>query len=144
MVKQQSFGTQLHNNAVAIISLVVAIIALVLNTWRLEQTEKNRNVRQAGFEMLKGLGELQSIVNSNLYQINANKIDPIQGWTYIATMSDMAVLMPHPVPENLNALIKVWGNQWKNISQDENSADQISHQIDLMRDAVMKSLNQLH
>lgn len=142
-MKQQSIGSQLHNNAIAIISLVVAIIALILNTWRLEQTEKNRNARQAGFEMLKNLGELQAIVNTSLYQ-SETKTDPLQGWTFIAMMGDMAILMPSPVPDDLQQLIKVWGNNWKKISTDESSADQVSHQIDLTREAVMQTLNLLH
>lgn len=143
-MKKHSIESQLHDNAVAIISLVVAIIALVLNTWRLEQTERNRNVRQAGFEILKNLGELQAAINANLYQPNASKEPPLQGWTYIAMMSDVVVLMPQPVSEDLNQLIAVWSNNWKNIPSDEASVDQVSHQIDITREAVMRSLNELH
>lgn len=143
-MKPQSIASQLHNNAIAIISLVVAIIALVLNTWRLEQTEQNRNVRQASFEMLTDLGELQAVINITLYQSNPLKSDPIQGWNYIAKMSDIVVLIPEPVPTQLNRLIDVWSSHWKMIPNDEKIAKEISTQIDLTREAVMKALHQLH
>lgn len=38
---------QIRNNAVALISLVVALAALGYNTWRNERTEANRNLRAA-------------------------------------------------------------------------------------------------
>ena len=53
---------QLKINAVAIISLVVAVVGLGYSTYRNERTEYNRNVRVAAFETLKNLGELQILV----------------------------------------------------------------------------------
>ena len=52
---------QLSRHSVAVVSLLVALTALGYNTWRNEQTEQNRNIRQAGFEMLLHIGELQRI-----------------------------------------------------------------------------------
>ncbi len=52
---------QIKNNLLAVISLFVAFSALGYNTWRNEQTEYNRNIRTAGFEMLLHIGELQRI-----------------------------------------------------------------------------------
>jgi hypothetical protein len=43
---------QILGNALAVISLCVALSALGYNTWRNELTEHKRNIRQAGFEML--------------------------------------------------------------------------------------------
>jgi len=43
--------TQLRNNSLSIISLVIAISALSYNTYRNELTEVNRNIRSAGFEV---------------------------------------------------------------------------------------------
>ncbi|QLH35795.1 MAG: hypothetical protein HWD61_06345 [Parachlamydiaceae bacterium] len=44
-------------------------------------------------------------------------------------MNDMAVLMPQSIQDELNALIKIWGEDWKNISADKHSEDRITHQI---------------
>ena len=46
----RSIRQQLRANAVALISLVVALSSLGYNTWRNEQTEENRSIRVAGFE----------------------------------------------------------------------------------------------
>jgi len=51
-------GELRSQNLLAMISLFVALSALGYNTWRNELTEQNRNVRQAGFEMLLHVGEL--------------------------------------------------------------------------------------
>ena len=53
---------QVRNNAVAIISLVVALSGLGYNTWRNESTESNKNIRDAGLFMMKELTELQEVV----------------------------------------------------------------------------------
>ena len=54
--------SQLQRNAVAIISLVVALTSLGYNTWRNEQSEGNRNQRFASFMILSKLNELQQLV----------------------------------------------------------------------------------
>ncbi|WP_052435964.1 hypothetical protein [Neochlamydia sp. EPS4] len=143
-MKSPNFRNQLYNNAVAIISLIVAVIALAVNTWRLEQTERNRNTRQAGFEMLKNLGGLQAVVNTTLYKETHSKIEAIEGWNYIAMMSDIVILLPSPVPENLKQLAKIWSVHWKNLATNHNGVSQVNHQIDTTREAVMHALNQLH
>ena len=71
---------QIRNNLVAIISLVVAISSLSYNTWRNELTEENRNIRVAGFETLKSLGELQTIVDFGHYEQHPELGSPIEGW----------------------------------------------------------------
>ena len=58
------FMEQLSRHSLAVISLVVALSALSYNTWRNEQTEHNRNIRQAGFEMLLHIGALQRVTYS--------------------------------------------------------------------------------
>ncbi len=52
-----SLRQQLRDNAVALISLVVALGSLAYNTWRNERTEHNRNVRTAAFELLTRVAE---------------------------------------------------------------------------------------
>lgn len=48
---------QLQKNSLSLISLVVALSALSYNTWRNEQSEYNRNIRNAGFEVLLHIGD---------------------------------------------------------------------------------------
>ncbi len=43
-----SIRRQIHNNAVALIGIVIAVSALAYNTWRNETTEEQRNIRIDG------------------------------------------------------------------------------------------------
>ena len=84
MSENQSFGQQIHNNTVALISLFVAVMALFQNTWREDVTERNRNIRTASFEVLKNLGELQQKVNQIHFQQNNAQDQLLNGWGNIA------------------------------------------------------------
>jgi hypothetical protein len=53
---------QIRDNLIALISVVIALSALGYNTWRNERTERNRNVRVAGIEILREIGSLQQII----------------------------------------------------------------------------------
>jgi len=55
---------QLRDNMVALISLVIALSALGYTTWRNELTERNRNIRDAGFELLSQIGSLQQMMSA--------------------------------------------------------------------------------
>lgn len=135
---------QVKNHAVAIISLIIAIIALFYSTWRNEITESNRNTRMAAFEVLKNLGELQILVNYRYYQPQQAAMgNPIVGWGYIALISDLSKLLPKPVPETVERLIASWNENWKKIDSDQQSTDQVSEEIDDSRQAVLKVLMNL-
>lgn len=71
---------QIKQNKLAIISLLVALTALGYNTWRNEQTEANRNIRQAGFEMLVHIGQLQRITYLAHYDKDSIEGNPRKGW----------------------------------------------------------------
>ena len=62
MKQRIPFKDQLQRNAVAIISLFIAVSGLFYNTWRNELTEENQNQRTGCFEVLLKLGELQQLV----------------------------------------------------------------------------------
>jgi hypothetical protein len=62
MDKNHSMWRQLQRNLIAIISLAFAMTGLAYNTWRNEQTEENRNIREATFEVLVRLGDLSTNV----------------------------------------------------------------------------------
>lgn len=139
----QTFRQQLKANAVAIISLVVAIIALLYNTWREENTERNRNYRLAAFEVLKNLGELQQVVNASYYQHNNQEGNPMLGWGHIALIGDLSQLLPPPVPEKANNLVQTWQSDWMKIKTDEASVDRITEGIDQSREVVLRVMSQL-
>ncbi len=135
----QKFIQDLKSNAVALISLVVAIAALLYTGWREERTEKNRTIRVAAFEVLKNLGELQVVVNESYYQ----KVDPMVGWGHIALIGDLGQLIPAPVPETVDHLVEVWKRDWSQIKTDDESVDRMTQEIDASRQAISELLYKL-
>ena len=64
-----SIREQIRSNAVALISLVIALSSLGYNTWRNETTESQRNIRHASFRVLETLGSLQEVVDFRYYYL---------------------------------------------------------------------------
>ena len=95
---------QLRSNTVAIVSPFAAFSALSYNTWRNEATERNRNIRTAGFELLSEIGSLQQIVFYAHYNQGDARGDARMGWADVLTISDLAALMPAAVGRDAEAL----------------------------------------
>src|SRR5438045_6491636 len=106
---------QLRDNAVALISLVVALGSLGYNTWRNERTEHNRNVRAAAFELLMKLADLKRVVFLAQYDRDQAGGNPRTGWTYVLAIQDLSKLAPAPVPAQAERLQQVWGGNWEGL-----------------------------
>jgi len=134
---------QFRNNFVAIVSLLVAVIALGYTTWREESTEKHRTIRQAGFEILKNLGQLQVVVNHSFYQKDSTLAMPFLGWGYTAFITDMSQLLSPSITQAADKLVTVWKGDWDKIKSDEEAVTRISNEIDRTRDAVLEEIRNL-
>jgi hypothetical protein len=132
------------NDFFSIVTLAAIVTAFIVTTWRAEISEKNQNLRMAGFEILKNLGQLQIVVNYAYYQPDNVGGNPYLGWGYIALVSDLSQLMPHPVLETIQKLVIVWGDEANNLKTRKEAVEQISLQIDNSRKAVLKSIHSLH
>jgi hypothetical protein len=136
--------SQLQRNAVAIISLVVALTSLGYNTWRNEQTEENRNQRSASFMILIKLNELQQLVFHRRYDPDLLvKGNPRIGWTYILTINDLSQVLPPPIPDSAEKLRVTWGINWENIENDQASVDNILSGLDEIRGETIQLLKTL-
>ena len=100
MSDNTGFASQLRRNSLALLSLMVALSALFYNTWRNEQTERNRNIRVAEFEMLKNLGELQQIIDYAHFRKDQQRGDLTQGLSRVLLIRDLAALTPQPVADS--------------------------------------------
>jgi hypothetical protein len=134
---------QIKNNLIAIVSLIIAITALTYNTWREEETEKNRTTRLAAFEVLKSLGQLQAIVNYTHFSPEDKKENPIAGWGNIALISDLSGILPDPIPQTVNQLANTWSEQYSTLQTERASVEAISQQIDISRESILNVLHQL-
>ncbi len=137
------FIDQVKLHAVALISLTIAITALLYNTWRDETSERNRNYRLAAFEVLKNLGELQIALNYQHYQPDNPMANSFVAWGYVAMVGDLSHLLPAPVPERVQQLLKVWKADWTKTKTDEAALDRITTELDASRQAVLDVIYKL-
>lgn len=138
-----SIKEQLKQHCIAIVSLAIAIIALLYTTWREEETEKNRNVRVAAFEVLKNLGQLQVVVNYAVFQPDNTMGNPMLGWGYVAIISDMSELLPPSTQENAKKLRTVWSENFQSLKTEEAASDRVTQEIDASREAVLEVIRHL-
>jgi len=134
---------QLRRNAVAIISLVVAVSSLSYNTWRNELTEENRNLRYAAFEILLTLGELQQVTFHAHYDRDHERGSPRTGWAYVLTIRDLSEVLTVPVQHQADTLLEVWGNHWQGLGEEQASADAVVAALDGTRVATVELLRSL-
>jgi hypothetical protein len=138
-----SLRSQLKSNAIALISLIVALGSLGYSTWRNERTEQNRNVRQAAFQQLVALGQLKQLVYHAHYDHDPNSGNPRTGWAYVETIQDFGAAMPAPVPTYSMALLDAWRDHWEGLGSSDADADAIISALDADRAAVVASLQSL-
>ena len=135
--------TQLRSNAVAIISLVVALSSFSYTAWRTERSEHNRTIRQAAFQMLVALGEMKQVVYHGHYDHDAVRGSPRTGWVYVETILDFSAAMPAPVPAKAKVLMQTWQKHWEGIGTDDADADAVTNAIDDCRAAVVQNIQSL-
>lgn len=139
----RSFISQIKDNAIALASLLVAIVALAHTSWRYAHMEKNQNIRVAGFEVLLNLGQLQQVVNASYYDPKNSLANPMLGWGNIALIGDLSELIPDPAPQAANKLLDTWKANFSKIQKDEAAVEKVSSDIDKSREAVLQVLKQL-
>jgi hypothetical protein len=137
------FSDQIGRHSLAIISLFVALSALGYNTWRNEQTELNRNIRQAGFEMLLHIGELQRIAYLAHFDQDEQGGNPRKGWTEVLVLRDLAELMPGSTMMRADELFDIWGENWSGLGADEQAVAAIDNAINDLRQDIVATLKLL-
>lgn len=136
---------QIQRNAVALISLVVAVTSLGYNTWRNEASEHNRNQRLVSIEVLRNIGELQQVVYYRHWESDAeDKGNPLTGWALVLTIKDLAQVLGGEVPTSGITLWEVWQKDWQGLGPDRDSYDRIIDALDTVRantNALLQSLD---
>ncbi|MEH6634322.1 MAG: hypothetical protein V7700_02335 [Halioglobus sp.] len=144
MKRSRTFLEQLRRNAVALISLTIAVSTLSYSTWRNEKSEVNRNHRQAAFEILLKLNEFQQVVFHHRYdQDESDKGNPRLGWTYVLTIRDLSLILEPPLPQDANKLLMVWDEKWPELGEKQENVDAVLESVDAMRDSILALLTSL-
>ncbi len=144
-MKQQSIREQFRRNAVALISLFIAVTGLLYNTWRNEHSEYNRNQRWASFEILLILGDLQEFVFLSYYdETQVNESDFRRGWVKVLTIRDLSTVLDKPLSTTAITLHATWGENWEGLQRrDKASKEAIDAAIASLRADTLKTLRDL-
>jgi hypothetical protein len=136
---------QLQRNAVALISLVIAISSLGYNTWRNEASEYNRNQRLISIEVLRNLGQLQQVIFHNVFEMDVDdKGNPRTGWVYVLAIRDLSQLLDGTVPDRGAELWQAWDSGWDDLRPGNQSYQRLSSALDALREethALLQSLD---
>lgn len=139
------FQEQVQRNAVALISLVVAIASLGYNTWRNEASEHNRNQRLVTIEVLRNIGELQQLVYHRHWDNDAaDKGNPRTGWALVLTIRDLSQVLDGTMPESGRELWAAWDGNWQRLGSEAVGYDSIIDAMDIVREeahALLQSLD---
>lgn len=135
--------TQIRQNMLAIISLIVAISALSYNTYRNELTELNRNKRSAGFELLKELNQLQLLIDYAHYDKDTEQGNPITGWGHVMYVKDMSHLISANVVADADHLGEIWAVEWETVYDNSASNQRITEGVNALRSRVRQEINAL-
>ena len=146
IVKQANFKEQVRRNAVALISLFIALTGLLYNTWRNEHTENNRNQRWASFEVLLMLGELQELVYISYYDPDqSDESDFRRGWAKVLTIHDLSSVLADPLPASATELHAVWGKNWVGLqNRQKENKEKIEEAINNLRKSTLMTLTDLN
>lgn len=143
MALKYSFGSQIHNNIVALISLATAITALSYGYSRDERSEANRNVRGASFQLLMEVEQLRLVVDSDHYLTGKDKGSPITGWPHVLLIRDLSKLVNPDTAAAADKLYEAWSNDWDSLDSKQASVDEITSALEEVRGQDLKILRAL-
>jgi hypothetical protein len=129
--------------ATAIFSVLFALVGFSYNVWRMESSEHNDTVRNASFEILLQLAELEQLVYAAHYDHDRSVGSPRIGWVKVGLIADLSYNSAAPVQLASGQLKEVWSAHWQTLPGERVSADAIVAAIDVTRMAVQHALRQL-
>ena len=100
-------------------------------------------MRAAAFEVLKELGELQTVVNYAHYDRNQVRGNPIDGWKNVLMVHDLSRLLTPVVAQSGHALYLKWQQDWAGLGNSSGSEEAISMQIAETRQQVLHAIDRL-
>lgn len=134
---------QIRNNFIAILSLLIACTSLIYISWRNQTSEHNRNLRVASFDMLRELGELQTLVHYTYYDREHKMGNPITGWGRVLLIKDLAMVCTPSVQKCSQDLLETWESNWSNLETDHDKVDTVIASINQCRMQILGTLEML-
>ncbi len=128
----------------AIFSVFFAVAGFGYNTWRMEVTEDNSNIRTAAFEVLIVLAEFEQILYAAHYDKNTVEGSPRLGWVKVGLASDLSALVSPKVETKMDKLTNLWRDKWSTIQDDNKNVELLVSKVTEIRmeiKTVLKSLD---
>ena len=129
--------------ATALFSVLFALMGFSYNVWRMEVTEHNSNVRDAAFELLLQLAELEQLVYAAHYDQNEERGNPRDGWVKVGLINDLSNSCGDNVVAASADLKQAWSEHWADLPSERASADAVVQAIDETRAQVQSELRAL-
>ncbi len=154
--QHNSLRSQLRRHSVALISLAIALVSLGYNTWRNETSEIHRNWRQAAFQLVIEVNDLQQITlyrryfhgrEEHSYVPVRNAQTWITGWGKAAAIRDLTAVLPSPLPASGQDLHETWAQSVGQLDQQDDTAEEAEQRmleaIDDTRQATLELIDRL-
>lgn len=129
--------------ATAIFSILFALLGFSYNVWRLEVTEHNSNVREASFETLLQLAELEQLVFAAHYDQDPVGGNPRNGWVKVGLIANLSVNCGTEVAAAAEQLHASWQQNWAAMPDERAATEALVAAIDDTRAAVLAGLARL-
>ncbi len=129
--------------AATLFSVMFALLGFSYNVWRMEQTEHNSSVREASFEMLLQLAELEQLVYAAHYDGDPVAGNPRSGWVIVGLVVDLSSACSAEVRNRALALKALWADGWAGLADDRALVDGLVEAMDATRHAVHAALDGL-
>jgi hypothetical protein len=120
----------------ALFSLFFALVGFSYNVWRMEITEYNANIRDASFEMLLQLSELELIIYSGHYDNDPIAGNPRKAWVKVGLIKDLSQITNARMQLATEKLHNDWQENWHTFIQDNQSTELLIKSIDETRSEV--------
>ena len=124
----------------AVLGVVIALLGFGYNTWRLEISENNNNIRTAAFESFKALATLEQIIYARHYDQNEQDGSPRKAWVQVGLISDLSSIVSAEVHTEAEALRQLWQQYWSVVAHDREATNAMVAQIDKVRTAIKQTL----
>jgi hypothetical protein len=127
----------------ALFSMFFALIGFSYNVWRMEISEYNASVRDASFEMLLQLSELELIIYAGHYDKDKITGNPRKAWVKVGLINDLSQITNPRMQKATQLLRQSWQENWQSFSADNASTTKIIASIDTTREEVRFLLAEL-
>jgi len=124
--------------------MLFAVLGFSYNTWRMELSEANNNIRTASFEVLLQLSEFEQILYASHYDQDAREGSPRKAWVKVDLINDLSGLIDQQVKAESVKLKELWGTHWESVSTDEEAIKLLVIQIDQVRNKIKTVLENLN